>query len=401
MPLYQCSRCLRHYRTAKHSELYGCRFCHVRLLLVSDRDEVIGNRQPVQLVPLSRVRVDLAQVPNPTVSALRLASLSFQEVETRWSLLQMLLRQWFASVKRFEQTDTFAKAYHEGRLAIRWCNNGFEFSYPNMQAKKKPEDLNDHTFVGFPSNVGLTGIKLRLDPTKVTRAKRLQHGLHALSGTLLDKRFEIDFRQIHTKTPTGEWFVFTALLPNADQSLIIRLIEILEQTRHSGMRRFIEYIFERLTHTKYAYSQDMGTGFLAHLDSKDNPVDFEYIPKACKGNDEKSLGSVTFQMATCRKFAATYQDILNSGKKNELTLEFRQHAGPFPVFTKYEDDCFVQYDVSGPNPVRGVELLRGKAPVEPPKVIDFSLGPPPPPSPKGAVGELPEGVCLLIGCKEH
>jgi hypothetical protein len=354
---------------SSHSGDLICRRCHVRLLL-ADESQYNPNSPRMGIRPLT------AQVPvvtGETKAALRLANLQIGEIENRWSLFKVLLSRWYHYVKSFEEKDNLMAAHREGRLHIRWIRDGIDKVHPAILALPMDSSKLGKSYAGKKLDVGVRGIKKRLIPGNLDRSYRVPYGLHSLSGSLLNPNYPIcipenpgKFRQIHTWEPNGDWFAFTALLPVGDQALIIRLYEIAESTTRSDIKNGIEWFTQRITHTRYAYPTDMATGYIAipQGDSQ-NPVDFEYIPKRClpiekKSGLQKPIGNKLLQRRVCRGYAAAYPLVLTlrPKDKNEVTIEYREHNGVFPMFCKCENLKFVKYDVpkSG-NPTRGNEVI--------------------------------------------
>lgn len=352
MPKYLCGCCMKSYPAPSHSGNFVCPRCGVGLLLADE-----GQYNPrAARAPIHQGPPPLAPGPE-TRTALKLASLQIGEIENRWLVLRTLLRRWHAYVKLFEQQDDLVTAHAQGRLHIRWIRDGIEKVWPGIQAK--PDFAADNqTYAGRKLDVGVMGINRRLDPRNLSRERRIALGLHSLSGSLVDPSQAIfkneapgRFRQIHTWTPEGHWFSFAALLPVADQALVIRLYEIVESTTRRDIIEGIEWFLHRITHAGYAYPTDMGMGYLALFErGAVAPCDFEYVPKTCKslmGPPASSIGDIPMQRRVCRGYAAAYPLVIaiQPRSKTEVTIEYREHAGPFPLFAKYDHGQFVQHTV--------------------------------------------------------
>ena len=351
------------YHYSSHSGDLICRNCHVGLLLADE-----GQYNPTS--SRSGIRPQDAPtlvVTDKTKAALRLANLRIGEIENRWSLFKVLLKCWYDYVKEFERTDNLMTAHGQGRLHIRWVRDGIEKVHPTIQALPDFNSKNSEEY-GKKLNVGVKGIKKRLIPANLSRLLRVRNGLHSLSGSLLNPNYPICVsgrsRQIHTWSPNGKWFTFTALLPVGDQALIVRLYEIAESTTRKDIKDRIEWLMQRITHSRYAYPTDMGTGYVAIFENNaQNPVDFEYVPKACALIDKGSgsIGDIPHQMRVCRGYAAAYPLVLTikPKKTTEVTIEYREHKGPFPMFCKCDGSKFVQYDVPDDgSPTRGDEVIK-------------------------------------------
>jgi hypothetical protein len=149
-------------------------------------------------------------------------------------------------VKEFERTDNLMTAHGQGCLHIRWVRDGIEKVHSAIQALPDVNSKNANSYEGKKLDVGVKGIKKRLIPGNLNRSYRVTNGLHSLSGSLLNPKYPIcvsgqsKSRQIHTWSPNGQWFTFTALLPVGDQALIVRPYEIAENTTRKDIKDHIE-----------------------------------------------------------------------------------------------------------------------------------------------------------------
>lgn len=299
-----------------------------------------------------------------------------------------LVAEWFAAFKEWERRDTFAKAFYDNRIAMRtWSDDNVKAHTLRIAANRissrdgtqtatqAPELLREFDAENYQFAVGLMSLSQRTTPGNFNTAeggsRKYSLGLHDMSSTLLDSRRSIS-EQAHKKDD-GTIFSFSPLPEMDDHALFHRLNRLGKQVAGTQPRfhALVRDIRSRMTRVKLAAEHDMGTGFTAvrqddgprfklkyglgaftkiitgfETDEADMPV-----PGSGKlGGGRLGTGvKVTPEMWQARRDQAlNYKSVLERQlfAKNEITVAYRQHAGQFPVFARFNRDrgifaCFL------------------------------------------------------------
>lgn len=315
-----------------------------------------------------------------------------------------LVRDWFGAYKSWEARDTFAKAFYANRMAMRtWSDentkshllriarNRISNRTGTATAETENELLGEFDNANYGFAVGLLSLAQRTTPANFNgvngASQKYSLGLHDMSSTLLDSRKTIS-EQAHKKDD-GTIFSFCPL-PEADDLVLFsklnRMGKAMVDTR-PALREMMRDIASKMTRVRLAAEHDMGTGFTAVRRDGTTAFKLKYglgaFTKIVTGfeTDESGrpvpgsgklgggrLGTgvrVTDEMWRARQEQALdYTDILRRQlfAKNEITVSYRQHDGPFPLFAIYDatNGVFNGFQINedgGKDPITGVTIV--------------------------------------------
>lgn len=303
-----------------------------------------------------------------------------------WRLLEEETREWWRLYKLWEADDTLASAFAEQRLSVK----GTAFSWQkDMSAQDQidpmprrrlapkstyPKPVEKGTGVksiwaknlnagNYQMTKGLVGVLDRLDPTTFVpqgggASQKTEMGAHDLSAGLMHPRKGISEQQY--KTPgDDEYFVFMPLSHHGDQAVFQNVNRLVKayKAQHQQFYDFIRDVRSRMTRVKLAAEHDMATNFVCIGRTAENRPRFRYTligktdvsrkdapnlapnAKFEKEDDQVAQVNTSVGIMQARQLAAINFQSLVLGEIHsygEITVAYRQHAGPFPKFCQWD-----------------------------------------------------------------
>jgi hypothetical protein len=286
--------------------------------------------------------------------------------EERWKDTKRLILIWWAAFKAWERTDSFYEAFTDNRMVMRTWDSALDkhhvLSIPDNRITGGTAE--DFLRNGYVFEVGLKSLALRMDPSNFyPESKKYALGIHDMSSTLLDCSREIS-SQAHKKS-NGTIFSFTPLSDPKDQVVFERLSQLSKRAEAcTEFRELIREIRSKMTRAKLAAEHDMATGFTARKTPTGYKLKYGLGATTSVVNEEETAkkrgglsmfpGTLTSRVpvtpevvAERRATALNFRTIVARKlfAKNEITVAIREHAGPFPIFAKYENKEFLVFEI--------------------------------------------------------
>lgn len=307
------------------------------------------------------------------------------KVENNWFSVKPLISNWWEAYKKWESTDTFDKAFEANRMTVRTFDEDFtnqvskgfntidipgdryfaDNQYTPLDAVeqerhrtafRRPGEFNKYT-----ANRGIDSSAFANPANFANRRTKYELGLHDLSASLLNHNYPIT-SQVHHKWVEGAHFSFLPVSKEDDQEVLYNLIQYAKQLKAKlpALDTMVRGYRAEMTRVKLAHDADMAIGYSAV--PAPNPgqgpaYNLRYGLGATTTSNSITM-AVTPQLHLARQEAARkFKGILaaNLGKKNEIIIAMRKHAGAFPVFAVRHGRVLECYDIAG-----GQQIPNGK-----------------------------------------
>jgi hypothetical protein len=287
------------------------------------------------------------------------------------------LNDWFHAYKNWEADDRFEVACREGRMAIR--QSVMEGMVPDsvvaglgMRGKDELVTAQNTTYKDYRSNVGLSGLKDRMNPDKFKPVEqpydtgtyrewrgKYYWGLHDLSASLFNPTKPTISEQCRWKEDGNgrkdgkfnNWYlVFMPLAGQEEVALFLYMRKLAHPMKTGGaFPEALARISKRMTRITYAQEADMGAGFVS-IGHKGEGAD--QLPKFRYGAGDVQTETVDGRevprhvpniSAERAQKARDYNRLLllqteKGSTSNEIILRVRHHEGDrFPIITKWND----------------------------------------------------------------
>lgn len=309
-------------------------------------------------------------------------------LQNNWLFIERHIQNWWLAYKKWESQDTFEAAFKDDRMTVRTFDADFDkqvnkkFNSINIAENDKrffadgkykplhpdPEQamkaLQRHSNIFhnteesqfYHAKRGIDSSDFAVPAYFATREMKYQMGLHDLSASLLNHKFEI-WKQVHHKWDNGAHYSFMPLSQEADQEVLHTLGTHAKSTpMFPALYGMVRSFRAEMTRLKLAYDRDMGVGYTA--------IPVQLPENECRGTRPSyklryGLGFTTTgangesEPVTSdvydnrRKQARKFKEILQSrgGSKNEVVIAIRRHAGPFPVYAVRDGRMLKCYDI--------------------------------------------------------
>jgi hypothetical protein len=286
---------------------------------------------------------------------------------SEWPTTRSLIASWFDELKKWEKGDSAEAAFHDNRLTVRYNKRGIS-AVLDMQAA---EGLGGTTkSYDFKLDVGLTGVVKRTSPGNfkhpaTSTSSKLDMGLHDLNASLMDSRRKISSQFINWPK-TGDLYVFMPVSQPDDHFVFLRLNQWGKKLRtvNGEFYDLVRNIRSKMTRVKLACEHDMGSNFTAYAPNNSVNPKFKYgLGAKTKTVDEATTARTkgtypgrvlleqehTLDLMVQRQMnGANFRNILKGRfKYNEITIAYRQHAGDYPQFAKWDGTKFQCFKVEG------------------------------------------------------
>lgn len=285
------------------------------------------------------------------------------------------LNDWFQACKTFEAADRFVAAGSDGRMVMRQSvETG---SVPDsvvhglgMRGKDEPVTAKNTTYKDYRSNVGLDGIKARMNPGMFKRVAQPHDtgkykewrgkyylGLHDLSASLFNPGKRTISEQCRWKDDGkgsgkfADWhLVFVPLAPQGEVRLFNLMKSIADTHQKTGgdFTEALARISKRMARITCAQETDMGAGFVS-IGHKGEGAD--KLPRFRYGAGDVQSETVGSEVVVKhvpgiselrKKKALDYKGLLalqdhKGSTSNEVILKVREHEGDrFPIYAKWD-----------------------------------------------------------------
>jgi hypothetical protein len=298
-----------------------------------------------------------------------------------WAGLEAEVREWWKFYKAWERDDSIEDAFAQQRLTVKGTSkldSPLEAKDPEVwgptQKFEKPRKAVSKVAARFAANAEPEyyrivktneSIMQRLEPTMFVpggggESRKTEMGLHDLSAGLMNPKQPISEQQY--KTPNRiQVYVFMPLSDAADQAVFQNINTLAKAYRqeHAAFYTLVRGIRSEMTRVKLAAEHDMATNFtvvgrtaggrpkfrfglLENTDVSVNDVKRKVIPA-----DTDFAGRKVIQMATTpgilearQRAALNYQQLVLGEmlRYGEVVVAYRQHAGGFPKFARFDPD---------------------------------------------------------------
>ncbi|WP_147448778.1 hypothetical protein [Corallococcus terminator] len=394
MAYYICFRCMKKFEDSREEE-FACPFCHCAVLPYEGPTPAIVSHNPLLLLRANRLYRnhsklyeamngpggrDLIACRAELGNLLDKAFAEPKQVSENWPHLERTIVKWFMAYKEWESKDTFQCAFAESRMTLRWLktNHPLKMIYNRVEASEGLMGPTKHW--PFQQTIGFYWLPLRAQPENFDPVSRkLQLGLHDLSGCLLDPRHPLS-SQTFNHPAVGDKYAFMPLSDPGDQLVCYRLrsLTIHPQFHQKALHQLVRHIRARMTRIRLARDYDIGTHLVAY--EPDNPSDprFKYEPvaslkqRAVNQQAQPEVPLTPELHAHLKTNALHFKSILAGNSeaaaapavrppvgprqgngpppppaskpvinKNEITVAYREHAsGLFPIITKWNGRQF-------------------------------------------------------------
>jgi hypothetical protein len=290
-------------------------------------------------------------------------------VRDNWPAAKLLIETWWADYKVWERDDTLSDAYRESRLTSRTWGQGKDLikvetimppdsrtwdASETSNAVMVPDLRKQVDRFNYKRSVGMASLGERMTPKNFYavggehKSSKYSMGLHDMSATLLNPKKPIA-DQAHSKA-NGTVFSFVPLSDPKDQVVFQTLNRTAKDLR-LVIPEFYDLVRQygsKMTRIKLAAEFDLATGFSAVQRADGSGFKIRYglgnqvkVFDAEKSTDSKGVSKLvpwTQDIETARRQAALdFKSIVARilFDHSEIVVSFRQHAGGFPLFTKY------------------------------------------------------------------
>jgi len=297
-------------------------------------------------------------------------------VKNQWDHVKAHIEPWWTDYKDWEEHESFARAFADQRMTVRWAKRGMvaqmelQAARPgmaNLETFKKPQPelkgpaarmAQHQTVKNYELDVGIRGVAARANPANFCpdtggASRKAELGLHDMSASLL--RNQDIVAQLFNKPEKGHLYVFMPLALPDDQDIFHRLNGLAKADRSSPLYPLVRSYRSQMTRLKLACEHDMGTNFVALApEDKINPR-FRYgigrltkVPELDEqrrptGKLESDVANTPELIAARKQAAINYRQILERElfAVNEITIAYRQHKNPaFPMFAEWDGTQF-------------------------------------------------------------
>jgi hypothetical protein len=275
-----------------------------------------------------------------------------------------MIDTWFNLYKKWEAADTFLTAFREKRMTVRQSPKSQTYD-ANFKARHESLPQSDGTYgmkkySGQKYATGIDSLKERLNPrnfelTPGNEKGKYKHGLHDLSGSLLDPdkptisdqlRWK-DFKNVAPEVRSGakfvKWYViFMPMAQPEDLGLFHPMNSASKRLRSvcPDIYYRVVDIRQRMSRIKLAEEDDMGCGLIDVARVEAPAPKFRYGLK----NPLDAQGRLSPIDQERRRKALHYTSILalqreKKSTSNEIVIAYRKHAGArFPLFTQWNEE---------------------------------------------------------------
>jgi hypothetical protein len=298
-----------------------------------------------------------------------------------WLVIERRIRTWWGAYKLWEKQDTFDTAFHEDRMTVRTFEADFDKQvnkkFDKIQIEAKNRFMADSNYTAltaaerathhqifnetdvaksYRADRGIDSSAFAVPGNFTSRERKYEMGLHDLSASLLNHSYSI-FDQVHNKA-NGAHYSLLPLSNEADQEVIYKLTQYAkDRITFPQLYPMVRGYRAEMTRLKLAQDFDMAIGYTA--------ITTPHPPNECGGQRLQYklryglaatttvagvVGPVAVTPAlynTKRQAARSFKQILltRPGKKNEVLIAVRQHAGPFPVYAVRNGNVLQCYDI--------------------------------------------------------
>lgn len=267
-----------------------------------------------------------------------------KDIDTSSGQLLDAVNKWFHAYKKWEEKDTFEKAFREERMTGRTTSKGEtkkldigEYLREEKRGQKTPESQTIHY------NGSMKGILKRIKPENFKPDKKNKLGLHDASAVLLSPQYIIKDQLVTFNNP--HVVVYMPLPQKEDHILFHDMNELVKKLqsndnspnpRHKPLYEKWKHVHDRFTRILYGSSDDMHVG-LSFEERGDGRTHIRYGKMEVV--QHKQVNDPTTEKR--RENAKNYNELSRRGGQvstqynlynNDVTVKYREHAGVFPVF---------------------------------------------------------------------
>ena len=304
----------------------------------------------------------------------------FQRKATKnWEQMATLVRNWWNAYKDWERDiDTFNDAVSHDRMTLRTfgakftkeVDKTFEKGSLGLSAERFFQDSryspvddqggtrklafdNPEEKKHYGANRGIRGSAFAVPENFASREAKYKAGTHDLSASLFDHKYDMfdrvgGGRKQNHHTEDGAHFVFLPLSKEDDQEVIFNLVRAAKAMRGTvpDLYALVRDYRSKMTRVKLAADFDMGVGYTAvpSASTANEGPHFKLrygllaaMTQRGVGGDGQETVSVTTETYQARQQAGIrFKSVLAAarGRKNEIVVAVRQHAGAFPVYAE-------------------------------------------------------------------
>jgi hypothetical protein len=337
-------------------EQFACPYCHSGVLPYEGPRPHNVSRRPLLIVHGTRLYSRSEDIGLPQSRAelsriLYLPNNSEDVLLNDWPYAEKLITKWFLDYKKWEQRDTFSRAFAESRMTIRYGKRGVKETLPMKAVPVGRDGVRgpSQDWEGFQLGIGMYHVWQRTIPENFyPHSQKVQQGLYDMSASLLDPQRNISEQTFAKSNVTGAKFVFMPLSDPKDQQVFQRLNTLAKWVGDANpdLHRLARIIRALMTRIKFAYERDIGTNFGAYEPTNQDNPKFKYGPGAILKTAQHPIGRGITQddVIELRENARHFKRILTgTGATNEIVIAYRQHAGDFPVFAEWNGSHFEVY----------------------------------------------------------
>lgn len=313
----------------------------------------------------------------------------FQRKATEnWGQMATLVKNWWGAYKHWEkEIDTFNAAVEDDRMTLRTFSKKFTEEVDKtfkkgslgldadrffQDSRYSPVDDqggtrklafdNPEEKKHYGADRGIDGSAFAVPENFASREAKYKAGTHDLSASLFNHNFVMfdkvgGGRKQNHHTEDGAHFVFLPLSKEDDQEVIFNLVRAAKALRGTvpDLYALVRDYRSKMTRVKLAADFDMGVGYTAvpsASTAKEGPrfklrygLVASMTQRGVGGNGQQTVSVTTETYQARQQAGIRFKSILAAarGRKNEIVVAVRQHAGAFPVYAErkgMELHCF-------------------------------------------------------------